>query len=976
MKALPILGVLLFLTMLISRALCQEGEGRTKVRLLSSFESSADAEAFLKRPHSENFRIDIVQDYGVTEGKSCARITIQKALPWGSLSLPAELIKNWSDFDYFAVDFYTEDEQPYRIVFELWDQDSTDYHTRSTQEGMSTHPGKQTLMWPINRAKRNNKEGRTWEELEPKDKIDMNDLKFIKILTTPRGDRDLVFWIDNLRLMQEDAAKPRMKVLLPEGAIAFDFGSPGAAVPGFEAVGEGSAYSDQKGCGFVSTEGLKEQGEGWPDLLTGTFVYSPGGDVMRFQARVPNGEYLVWLSAGKVIRPDMKEPRYLLKLNDAAICDEQPSWEKFCSEEYLYRFMRTQYSEKEHAVWHNYLSRMYPVTTRQLSVIGGKVTLEAQNHFLSALILLPANRKTDFEAMAADIQKRRVEAYYKTLYIPPAKKPERKAGDGDYLLYVPDLGASIGPDTGPSEVERARTGVTTFAARGQRVVMRLAAVPFEDLGECTLELADLRGPGVIPTGNIRGYFMNYRSKGDKAAEMVLMPALTLEVEKGVTQVFYLWMLVPEDAPAGTYEGSFTFRPAKGGPRCVPVELEVYPFRLEDVLPVSFGMYGGGGRENPPFPAEVRKQKLLELVEWMKEIGFTTISVGCPSVTDVDLAAKRATLRFDPFPYELAREAGLGKHPAQMVMASSLGLARAIGRRMPGSLGAKVDQDPGIELKQPGFREICVDAFKQYKEFLDKMGLPVAVEVVDEPREVPNPWNRNLADTIAYADILHEAGVRNTFVTPMGDTQSGLDYTGLVDHVDIVSTHATDNSKRFMGDTIEKGKILWLYNTGMDRFSWGFYNWRAGSKGRWEWHFCWSSYDTEGGYPGAEWYNPFTGMHGFALNAPYHSYPGGVLFQSVYLDVAEGITDTAYIYSLERALEAHRKAGTKKDTVKQAEEFLAALKRAIPPFPRVKGLASPEDGALVGMGIEDEARLMVDQWRRKIAELLKELSAGE
>jgi len=983
MSRAVVIAVVLVGAVMVLPVSSAEDAGRSKVRLLTGFESSADARAFLARPHTENCRVDIVQDYGVTEGRSCARITIPKGKSWGSISLPAEMIRNWSDFDYFSMDLYTEDSHPYRMVFELWDRDSRDFHTRSTQENQRTHPGKQTLMWPINRAKRNNKEGRSWGELEPQDKIDMDHLRYVKIFTTPRKDRDAVFWVDNLQLMQEDAAKPKMHVPLPQGAIAFDFGSPGAGVRGFKAVSATTAYPTHgspagvtrpgDACGFLSTKGLRKGGKGWPDLLTGTFVYSPAGEVMRFRASVPAGEYLVWLSAGKVIRPEMQDPRYLLKVNDTVIVEETPARKEFCSAKYLYRFMWTQYSEKEHAVWHNYLSRMYPVEVRRVRVTDGVLDLETQNHFLSALILLPADRQADFESMASDIERRRIEAYYKTLYIPSVAKPQRREGDGDYLLYVPDLDTTVGPSTGPSDEERARTGIEVFAGRGQRVAMRLAVVPFEDLGRCTLELGDLHGPGVIRTRDIRGYFKNYRSKGAGAAEMALMPSLTLDVEKGVTQVFYLWMLVPKATLAGTYKGAFTFKPGRGEPQQVPVTVKVYPFALEQVLPVSFGMYGGGQRRNPSFPPEVRKQKLLELIGWMKEIGFTAISVGGPGVLDVDLENRKVSLSFPTSSYELAEEAGLGKHPAQMMMGTALGTARAIGRRMPGSRGARVDQDPGIELRQPGFRECCLDAFRQYAEFIERTGLPVAVEVVDEPREVPNPWNRNLADTIAYADMLHQAGVKNTFVTPMGDTQSGLDYTGLIDHVDIVSTHATPGSRKFMTDTRKKGKTLWLYNTGKDRFSWGFYNWRAGSKGRWEWHFSWTDSGADGGYPGAEWYNPFTGMHGLALNAPYHEHRGGILFQSAYLDIAEGITDYAYVYSLEQAIAAHKRAAAKPETVKRAEEFLSALKRAIPAFPQVKGLASPEDGALVGMGIEDEARLMVDQWRREIAELLADFA---
>ena len=62
------------------------------------------------------------------------------------------------------------------------------------------------------------------------------------------------------------------------------------------------------------------------------------------------------------------------------------------------------------------------------------------------------------------------------------------------------------------------------------------------------------------------------------------------------------------------------------------------------------------------------------------------------------------------------------------------------------------------LRQPKFADCFRDALKQQKAYYEKTKLPVAVEVVDEPREVPNPWNRNLADTISYAKMVKQSGL--------------------------------------------------------------------------------------------------------------------------------------------------------------------------------------------------------------------------
>ncbi len=191
-------------------------------------------------------------------------------------------------------------------------------------------------------------------------------------------------------------------------------------------------------------------------------------------------------------------------------------------------------------------------------------------------------------------------------------------------------------------------------------------------------------------------------------------------------------------------------------------------------------------------------------------------------------------------------------------------------------------------------------------------------------------------------------------------------------MDIISTHAWKGSAGLIARAHEKGKTLWLYNTGMDRFSWGFYNWRARSEGRWEWHFCTPHDSARGGYPGGEWYNPFTGVHGFAPNAPPADHPGGMLFQSNFLDVMEGINDYAYLTTLNKAIEAAEADGKRAAAVKEAKAFLAALDRAIPELPGAKGLLNEGDGALVGMGVDDDARLQAPHWRETIAGLLKAL----
>jgi hypothetical protein len=95
-------------------------------------------------------------------------------------------------------------------------------------------------------------------------------------------------------------------------------------------------------------------------------------------------------------------------------------------------------------------------------------------------------------------------------------------------------------------------------------------------------------------------------------------------------------------------------------------------------------------------------------------------------------------------------------------------------------------------------------------------------------------------------------------------------------------------------------------------------------------------------------------------------------KSKFLDVEEGITDYAYLITLANAAAAADKAGKKPEAVKEAKAFLAALERTVPPLPGSKGMPDEGDGALVGKGVDDDARLQAPRWRETIAGLLKKL----
>ena len=763
---------------------------------------------------------------------------------------------------------------------------------------------------------------------------------------------------------------------LPEGSVGYNFGN---AIPGLTGVSKSAIYSDQSGYGFVSSDGLTESSGTRPDSISGKYVLASAP--AEFRAKVPNGDYWVWLCAGKMIRAEQKDRRFLLKLNDKVLFDDNPNDDDFASEKYLYRCMWTQYSERPHAMFEDFVDQSYESHVEKITVSNGQLSVSFNNYFLNALIAVPAGQKGGFDALLADIRGQRMEEFeaaVKAKQDPEflnAKKPQKHADDGDYLVYMPDeIAPRIWPSTGPTEKERKQTSIISAGTPGERVLLKLVVVPFANVGKSTLVLDDLKGPGSIPAASITGLFKNYRffyrfeGKYLEMGESALLPSLTLNLEKGVTEVFCLWLKVPEGVAAGVYKGTFTLKPEKGKSTDVPVQFEVYPFTLEKDLPVSYTMWTSCGYFLP-FTSPDMKRKILKdrlLVE--REMGFTTVEVPCPVVKSAK--GGKATIAIDAVPYEVAKEVGMGKRPEQGLYVSNF--MGGAGRGLAAALGA--GSGPGDEFKNPEFKTYLKDVIAQFKAFIDKSGLPVVVCAVDEPREYKiQAWNRNFEDTCAYADLLREGGIK-TMVNPMADKSGKKDYTGFVDHLDVYSSHAWTRSEKSFHLAKEKGKTIWLYNSGMDRYTWGFYNWRFGSQGRMEYAFYDEGENTAGramqgvfAYPGKDWFNQLNGKCGNAPSAPYTKYKGGHVFQSSYSEVSMGITDYAYIYTLTEAI---KKADAGKAAIaKAATEFLAKIQQEMPEFVKIMAI---ENGGQVGAGSLDDARNHVDEWRAKIAEYLKEL----
>ena len=536
---------------------------RSAPRLLYDFEDQAEIDEL--RAKAEHVTCDLVQDNGVTHGRTCCRMVFPQGGGDGMLLLGKSRIADWSGYAAIAFDVFQERDEKWTVNVELWDRASHNYATRCTFSSV-VRPGRNSVVVAIDHAKRNSKEGREWSELEEQDKINLNELTMVKVfLSCPAAGGDLVWWVDNIRLLTTDAVSgPPMAITLPAGAKAFALGRATAEVAGMTAVPAGTAFSPERGFGIAG--GMPQAlGKGWPDAMTGRGLGDASGAPWSFAVALPDGDYRVWLAGGMAIDPDAASPHYALHLGDAVIYDDHPTPEQVQGEKYLFRFLAPWYSERPNALWLDYIDAMYPTWQSTVHVTGGRLTISATRFWLAALIIVPAHDQAAFAAMAGQIRAQRMQAFARTLTLDAQRKPQRRPGDPPGLAFIPDATTVFRPDTGPSDAERARREYDLQAAPGQRVILRLGLTAFAALGDCSVALSALSGPATIPASAARLYVQDYRVRGDAVQEACLKPVDHLVAEPGISWCFYAWLAIPADAPPGAYGGTLTMTPGAGTP---------------------------------------------------------------------------------------------------------------------------------------------------------------------------------------------------------------------------------------------------------------------------------------------------------------------------------------------------------------------------------------------------------------------------
>ena len=378
---------------------------------------------------------------------------------------------------------------------------------------------------------------------------------------------------------------------------------------------------------MLSGKGVVHAGTGWPDALSGTFVMAAEGEKLTFAAAVPDGNYSAYLVSGPIYRRSPASRTFRLLVNGKPMVDQSPTPEEFYSEKHLYRFLSVDHDGDPASLWPDYISRMYPSHRLTVKVTDGTVRVEAVNHFVSALVLVPGKVSPDF---GAPIERSRREVFEKTLPVVKRAWPARAQGEALALAWVPTDGERVWPWSQP---KRQKTpAVSLAAAPGQAIHFRLgldhvSGERVESRSRAT-ERRQVRHPGSTAALRWR------RCLGDVPRAWQQCK----DTAQGRTRCLWFRVEVPSTLKPGKYEGAIRAEGKRVALK-VPVTLEVLPITLEEVLPLSLGMYYG------PRPLagidEVKQRALYKgQLHFMRSLGMTASPVGSGTVTGLRQAVRR------------------------------------------------------------------------------------------------------------------------------------------------------------------------------------------------------------------------------------------------------------------------------------------------------------------------------------------------
>ncbi|MBN1809324.1 MAG: carbohydrate-binding family 9-like protein [Planctomycetes bacterium] len=728
-------------------------------------------------------------------------------------------------------------------------------------------------------------------------------------------------------------------------ATVFDFGNDYALWPGAIPVDASTAYSDERGYG-LTTPDAQHKVHIEPFTLFGDGVQA--GEV-GFAMKVDPGEYEVRAVAFHRSWDGVRDnANYSIDAEGAEVYSSGFDIRSFLSFDHHYYGADVFYDPRKPVV-EQYFGEYFKPHAFAVTVEDGRLDLLFHNAAVFAVMIWPAGTKGQ-EAVDAlyrdcffDVWKKHLRVRnIPAMPVPPGTKEEILAGWVDVQDRLSPLDYPV--DLPAETVVSCAPGQTTCASFVFRPVGQMNEI--SGISVKSLEAKDGPCPARVTVSIAKEHLLQKNGPYHETVPTLLVPDRPLPAVPGWLRRYWLTITVPEEAKPGAYKMSVLVNVPKAVAAELALDLTVPPVKLA-APGASFGMWNNGATGAHQLGAfggdeQITRAVIDAEIADQAAHGLTGYAFHEPYPSRLDdeglpvMDFSHNTLIADTM-----KKYGMGEHE------SIMGIIGAVNYRL---------MRWGIEEFSPEFNKAYKQMLRNIADWAAEKDINVIVYLVDEPRENNiQPWNRNRVDCIRYLRMAREVPGVKTTITLMGDRDGfGDDYTPMVPLMDVVMTHAWERSRQIMllsaKEHITKGIP---YNNGWSRYVWGFYVWRSGTSGNWQWVYSWENSHA--------WLPLFNSGEASAVFV----YPEGYAPTVKYEWVREGITDYRYIRTLQQAISSAPDA----EASVAAKAFLEQLKAFLPEYPHT-GLKS---GADAGGTSPDALSRHCDAWRYQITEFISAIT---
>ena len=806
--------------------------------------------------------------------------------------------QDWSAYDQFKMDTYTESREPLPLQLEFWDRATAGYWTRVNYNAVAP-PGASTLVVPL-------RELAVGERNRPGRSLLLNAIT--RVVIAPAAGAAPLF-IDNLRVTRDTAAQPATFA----GLQAFQLGD-GPAMDGFIPITSATLYHPGRGYGLEDARIRRAIDSMDADpLYRRSLAIESGG----LAVDLPNGRYRVFVNidspAGFWGEYQVFRDRSIRAQGKVVVSEHQD----FAS--FLKRYFEfwDQDDLPSDNTFDKYDRAHFHEKTFDVAVTNGRLDLEFTGEHeacsVSAVVIYPLAKAAE-GARFLDLVREKRRFYFDSAY---RRVLHRSAGDAPrpgaedtargYVVFHRDYMQDVYYNDTPFRGEPA-CALTAEAFAGEDAPVTLSVLPLEDLGTAAVTAGALNGPaGAIPATAIDVGYVSYRLSRvtmDGAVYSItprlIMPRNSVDMPRSLTRTFWLTVHTPAAARPGVYAGEVTFTPRKGAPLRIPLRLTVRKGTL-DAADIPAGPWGGAigtpWFAGDPAAIAFRKEMTERSLRSLRAHGFTMFS-GIPHVLYRGFANGQPVLDFSAADDEMRSAKEHGFLAVDSYGAGVIGLD-----------AYRQDALKMIEAGFTGYSEFIKAVYGAIERHAREAGwIPVYWNLGDEP--AGDAIQESIENAKAYRAAFPAGPPYFTAALSLtGRGESDPDFI-LARTLDVPALSSF--TERELEQLRRRGG-QWAFYNGGDRWTYGVHLYKAarefGLRFRLDWHW-----------------NAAAGDPYYALDCREDDYawanasPDGRLVPSVeFARIAAGLDDYRALITLARLAAAH--AGT--PAAKSAERLIAA-----------------------------------------------------